>query len=139
MFKNILVPTDFSEDDTHALDIAVKLCSLDGGKIKLLHVIEIIANTSFEEFEDFYTTLEKRSYSDLSAMIAQFQEGEVKIEPDVIYGNRAHEILRFAGENHIDLIVMKSHRIDVEDRAQGWGTISYKVGILAQCPVMLVK
>ena len=30
MFKNILVPTDFSEDDSHALDIAVKLFSLDG-------------------------------------------------------------------------------------------------------------
>ena len=79
MFKNILVPTDFSEGDTHALDIAVKLCSLDGGKIRLLHVIEIIANTSFEEFEEFYTTLEKRSYDHMSAMIAQVQSDDVEI------------------------------------------------------------
>ncbi len=139
MFKNILVPTDFSDEDNAALDIAVKLCSIENGKIHLLHVIEFIANATFDEFKDFYTRLEKRSFVDLNGMIAQFRGRQADIEAAVIYGNRAQEILRFAQENQIDLIVMKSHRIDVEDRAQGWGTISYKVGILAQCPVMLVK
>jgi hypothetical protein len=32
MFKNILVPTDFLDDNQHALEIAVKLCSMDNGK-----------------------------------------------------------------------------------------------------------
>jgi nucleotide-binding universal stress UspA family protein len=139
VFKNILVPTDFSDEDSHALDIAVKLCSAKGAKIFLLHVIEVIANTTFEEFKDFYTKLERKAFKDLNEMSEAFQERQIDIVPDVIYGNRAQEILRFAHENQIDLIVMKSHRIDVEDRAQGWGTISYRVGILAQCPVMLVK
>jgi nucleotide-binding universal stress UspA family protein len=138
MFSNILIPTDFSEGG-HALDIAVKLCSMDKGRIHLLHVIEVIANTTFEEFKDFYTKLEKRSFKDLNEMISRCEGDRADIVPVVVYGNRAQEILRYAQENRIDLIVMKSHRIDVEDRAQGWGTISYKVGILAQCPVMLVK
>ncbi|MFP4085818.1 MAG: universal stress protein [Desulfobacteraceae bacterium] len=139
MFKNILVPTDFSDGDNHALDIAAKLASMNGAKISLLHVIEIIANATFEEFSDFYQNLEKKATKDLGRMIDQVQEPHVEIAPEVIYGNRAQEILRFVEERNIDLIVMKSHRIDVEDQAQGWGTISYKVGILAQCPVMLVK
>ncbi|MCD6305139.1 MAG: universal stress protein [Deltaproteobacteria bacterium] len=139
MFKNILVPTDFADDDSHALEIAVKLRSPGKGKIHLLHVIEVIANTTFEEFKDFYEKLEERSFKDLDKMTALFHERGVDIAPTVIYGERAHEILRYAHENEIDLIIMKSHRIDVEDRAQGWGTISYKVGILARCPVMLVK
>jgi nucleotide-binding universal stress UspA family protein len=139
MFKNILVPTDFSDKDSHALDIAVKLCSMENGKVHLLHVIEVIANTTFDEFKDFYASLEKRSFKDLNEMIAPYQGRRADITPAVTYGNRAQEILKFANENQIDLITMKSHRIDVEDRAQGWGTISYKVGILAQCPVMLVK
>lgn len=139
MFKHILVPTDFMDRDRNALDIALKLASIERGKIHLLHVIEIIANTTFEEFKDFYTKLERRAFKDLHEMIAPFQERQADVVPAVIYGNRAQEILRFAHENQIDLIVMKSHRIDVQDRAQGWGTISYKVGILAQCPVMLVK
>jgi len=138
MFKNILVPTDFSDEDSSTLDVAVKLCLTEDGKINLLHVIEVIANTTFEEFEEFYTILEKRAFEDMNDMTTRFRE-RVDIVPRVVYGNRAHEILRYAEEAGIDLIVMKSHRIDVEDRAQGWGTISYKVGILAQCPVMLVK
>jgi nucleotide-binding universal stress UspA family protein len=139
MFKNILVPTDFSDKDCHALAIAVKLSAMEKGKIHLLHVIEVIANTTFVEFKDFYERLEKKSFKDLNEMIASYETSRSDIVPAVIYGNRAQEILRFANENQIDLIIMKSHRIDVEDRAQGWGTISYKVGILAQCPVMLVK
>jgi len=139
MFKNILVPTDFTGNGCSALDIAVKICSIEDGKIHLLHVIEVIANTTFDEFKDFYTKLEKRSYKDLDGMIASVQMPQMEMIPVVIYGNRAQEILRYAHEQEIDLIIMKSHRVDVEDRAQGWGTISYKVGILAQCPVMLVK
>jgi len=139
IFKNIMIPTDFSEKDSNALDIAVDISSPAKGRITLLHVIELIAKTTFEEFGDFYKKLEKRSLKDMETLMAPYQDSPAKIEPRILYGNRAREILGFAEENQIDLIVMKSHRIDLEDRAQGWGTISYKVGILAQCPVMLVK
>ena len=139
MFKNILVPTDFLDNDQHALDIAVRLCSMDNGKISLLHVIEVIQNTTFEEFEDFYSGLEKRSFKGLNAIIARLDTKEMTVEPGVVYGNRTREIVRYAEENNADLIIMKSHKVDLEERSQGWGTISYKVSILAQCPVLLVK
>ena len=45
----------------------------------------------------------------------------------------------YAVEAGIDLIVLKSHRIDRQNFSTGWGTVSYKVGILAQYPVFLVK
>jgi nucleotide-binding universal stress UspA family protein len=139
MFKNILVPTDFLDNDQHALDIAVRLCSMDNGKISLLHVIEVIQNTTFEEFEDFYSGLEKRSFKGLNAIIARLDTKEMTVEPGVVYGNRTREIVRYAEENNADLIIMKSHKVDLEERSQGWGTISYKVSILARCPVLLVK
>lgn len=139
MFKNILVPTDFLDNDQHALDIAVRLCSMDNGKISLLHVIEVIQNTTFEEFEDFYSGLEKRSFKGLNAIIDRLDIKDITVEPQVVYGNRTREIVRYAEENNVDLIIMKSHKVDLEERSQGWGTISYKVSILAQCPVLLVK
>jgi nucleotide-binding universal stress UspA family protein len=139
MFKNILVPTDFLDNDQHALDIAVRLCSMDNGKIALLHVIEVIQNTTFEEFEDFYSGLEKRSFEGLNAIIDRLDIKDISVDPQVVYGNRTREIVRYAEENNADLIIMKSHKVDLEERSQGWGTISYKVSILAQCPVLLVK
>ena len=139
MFQNILIPTDFSGKDSHAIDIAWELCSPGNGKITLLHVIEIIANTTLEEFDDFYKELEDRSQRHLNRLASSRDTDSFTVDKRITYGNRAQEILRFAEENTVDLIIMTSHKIDIEDRAQGWGTISYKVGILAQCPVMLVK
>ena len=139
MFKNILVPTDFLDDNQHALEIAVGLCSMENGKISLLHVIEIIQNTTFEEFEDFYSGLEKRSFKGLNDIINRLDITETEVEPQVVYGNRTQEIVRYAEKNNVDLIIMKSHKVDLKEPSQGWGTISYKVSILAQCPVLLVK
>jgi nucleotide-binding universal stress UspA family protein len=139
MFKHILVPTDFLDDNQHALEIAVRLCSMDDGKISLLHVIEVIQNTTFEEFEDFYSGLEKRSFKGLNDIINRLDISQTEVEPQVVYGNRTQEIVRYAEENNVDLIIMKSHKVDLEEPIQGWGTISYKVSILARCPVLLVK
>ena len=55
------------------------------------------------------------------------------------FGDRAEEIVRHVGKAGTDLVVLGSHRIDPDWPGAGWGTLSYKVGILAPCPVLLVK
>ncbi len=139
MFQRILVPTDFSEQSKRALDIALAISELDKGCITLLHVIEIIADSTFAEFESFYSRLEDRARKNMDDWTDTMTGGGVKIEKKIIYGNRTGEIIRFAEENRMDLIVLNSHKIDVNDTSRGWGTISYKVSILSSCPVMLVK
>jgi nucleotide-binding universal stress UspA family protein len=140
MFSRILVPTDLSAASRQALALAVKLAAAYGdGRIHLLHVIETIADASFEEFEAFYLRLEHHAHEALQQMIADCAPGAIPVEPRLLYGNRAREIVRCAGECAVDLIVMASHKVDLQDPASGWGTISYKVGIFAQCPVLLVK
>ena len=139
MFQHILVPTDFSEQSKHAFDIAANIVRHEGGTISLLHVIETISGTTFDEFEGFYTKLEKRAWDLMDTFMAPYEDSHVKIEPKILYGNRPEQILKFASDHNIGLIVMNSHRIQPEDPVQGWGTISYKVAVLSQCPVMLVK
>ncbi len=63
-------------------------------------------------------------------------EGQERV---YIHGEKEYEILNFAQENNIDLIMLNSRKTDMNNPIQGWGTISHKVGILSQCPVMLVK
>jgi hypothetical protein len=36
-------------------------------------------------------------------------------------------------------VVLTSHRIEPDRPATSWSTTSYKVSLLAPCPVMLVK
>ena len=139
MFYQILVPTDCSDASRNSLDVAVKIASLDGGNVYLVHVIEMIADTSFHEFEDFYLKLERKAEKVMNSLVSSYQDAQLEIERKIVYGDRGREILRFAEDNKIDLIVMNSHRIEIEGPVQGWGTLIYKIAVLSQCPVMLVK
>lgn len=139
MFQHILVPTDFSAESKRAFDIAKTIVSSEGGVLTLLHVIEIIADTTFDEFKSFYLKLEERAVSHLDEWIDASSGHEFPVEKKIMYGNRVGEIIKFARESKVDLIILSSHKIDVDDPGRGWGTISYKVGILSQCPVMLIK
>ncbi|HPD60595.1 MAG TPA: universal stress protein [Thermodesulfobacteriota bacterium] len=139
MFKNILVPVDLTKKNKQALDIAVKIGLHAKSKIYLLHVVQTIASTSFSEFEDFYRTLEERAKKNIDKLITPYKKNKLPMEGKITFGNRVAEILSFASKNKIDLIVMNSHKITPKEPTEHWGTISYKVGILSQCPVMLVK
>ncbi len=139
MFEKILVPTDLSERSRRALAIALRMATPGSGSVTLLHVIETLADTPFEEIKNFYARLEERALSAMDQMVAAAGDGGVEIIQKIAYGNRAREILQAAGEMGADLIVLNSHKVEQKDPAAGMGTISYKVGILSQCPVMLVK
>lgn len=139
MFQHILVPVDYTKKNRHALDIAVNLAQSSQALVSVLHVIEIIYATPVEEFKSFYTALEEQAMQKMQDLLAPYNDGAVQIERMIRYGNRVQEIVRFAQEQGIDLVVMNSHRLDPNQPAQGWGTISYKVSILTECPVLLVK
>jgi nucleotide-binding universal stress UspA family protein len=139
MFRYILVPTDFSKKHVNPLEMATKLAKQFQSAIHLLHVIEIIPNAVFEEFEDFYNELENRAEKQMSDLMSDYQDRSVKVISHICYGNRVEEILKFVKENEIDLIIMNSHRVEMKNPVHNWGTISYRVALLSESPVMLVK
>jgi nucleotide-binding universal stress UspA family protein len=139
VFNRILVPTDLTERSLKALEVAVRMALHDGSRISLLHVIETIDDAEFEDFQDFYRKLEKHARKLMEDMAGKHGDERVLIERDIIYGKRVREIVRFAEKQAIDLIILSSHPVEKEAGLQAWGTISYKVGILSNCPVMLVK
>ncbi|MFN8440176.1 MAG: universal stress protein [Caldilineaceae bacterium] len=139
MFQRILVPVDFSEKNQRSLEIAHHLAATNQGTIYLLHIIEMIADSSFEEFRDFYQNLEHEASRKMAAWQTEFATSTIKIDHAIVFGDRVTEIVRIAEEQAADLIVMNSHRIDRNDPAASLSTISYKVSVLANCPVLLVK
>ena len=139
MFRQILVPTDFSKNHVNPLDIATNLAKKYKSTIHLLHVVEIIPNTTFTEYEDFYNRLEKKAQKQMSTLVSKYQGKSVQILPHISYGNRVQEILKFIKGHEIDLIIMNSHKVEFENPIHSWGTISYKVALLSERPVMLVK
>ncbi len=139
MYRTILVPVDRSQRARSAVDAAVHLASSGPGRVTLLHVVEVIKDTTYDEFRDFYDSLAELAVSEMEALLAPYRGTDVALDVEVVFGGRVHEVLRMAKERDFDLIVLQSHRIDPEDSAKGWGTISHRVGLLAVCPVLLVK
>jgi universal stress protein A len=138
MFRRILVPTDLTERATKALDLALKL-GAPTARVVLLHVIETVRGLEFDEAKPFYRKLEQKAQRSMTTAAGRLPKTHAEVVLEIVYGDRAEEIVKFAAAHNIDLIVLASHKVAPALKDRGWGTISYKVGILAQCPVLLVK
>jgi nucleotide-binding universal stress UspA family protein len=138
VFKHILLPVDMSARHQHAVEIAARFAIESDGEVTLLHVIDIIAGPWLQEL-DFYKRIVERARAHLASLGRSLAAQQVLGREEIVYGNRAHEIVRYALKAGIDLIVLSPHRIDPNEATAGWGTVSHKVGIWSQCPVLLVK
>ncbi len=144
MFRKILVPVDFTEKNEAAIRVAVELASPAGkgggeAEVTLLHVIETIEHLEPGEVEGFYRSLEARSAAKMFLLEERFQQAGVKARHEVLVGKRAETIVRYAEEHEADLILLSSHKVDRQHPALGIGSLSYRVAIVANCPVLLVK
>lgn len=139
MFKRILVPVDLTEKNRAAVDAASSLALEGGATVTLVHVVETIADAPFEELEDFYSRLERKAHERLREWVEELVSDGVDARQLTAFGRRSEEILRTAEEEGADLIVLSSHPVEPESGGRGWGTLSYKVALLARCPVLLVK
>lgn len=138
MFEQILVPVDLTAKNWRAVEAARDLAGLTGGEITLLHVIEPL-DLPFEELADFYEELEGRAAEQLRKLAGPLRDAGLKAQQHVIYGDRARQIVEYARENGFQIVILSSHRADLENPARDLATISHKVAVLAQTPVLLVK
>jgi nucleotide-binding universal stress UspA family protein len=139
MFRQLLVPLDFTAKNEAAVTVALETAGRDGAEVTLLHVIETIEHVDFDEMADFYRKLEAWAAAKLQVLIERFTAAGVRARYEIVYGRRVGSILEQAVSEKTDLIVLSSHLVDREHPALGLGIISYQVAILASCPVLLVK
>ena len=137
MFQHVLVPVDLTDRNRRALEMAARLAG-DDGEVTLLHVIETL-DLPFDELEDFYQRLHDRAHVEMDQMAEPLSVSGLNLVQRVSYGNRLREILGYSEENHTDLIVMGSRRLDPAAAPTGFATLSHQVAILSQVPVLLVK
>jgi nucleotide-binding universal stress UspA family protein len=139
MYHNILIPIDLSEKN----EVPVKLLSQWGAAtapaVTLLHVIETLKDIAFEDLEDFYRTLQRKADNTMDALRDELSAAGFHVHNRIVYGRRGKEILRFAEEEGIDLIVLRSHVMDRAHPGQGIGTLSHQIALLASCSVWLIR
>ena len=138
MFERIVVPADLTQANREAVQMAGRLAA-PNGRICLLHVIETIPGLELTEEKSFYERLEHKAATFLEELSGLLDRETVQVSAEIVYGSRARTILDEAKKLEADLIVIRSHRVSGESSDAGFGTLSYQIGILAECPVLLVK
>jgi nucleotide-binding universal stress UspA family protein len=139
MFRRILVPVDFTPKNERALTRARQLAELADGEVTLVHIVETLEDELDADLASFYRKLEAKAEERMTQSLAGLGEGGFSKRSAVVLGHRARAIADFAESEKVDLIVLSSHRVDPDRPGSDWMTISYKVAILARCPVLLVK
>ncbi|MDB5343138.1 MAG: universal stress global response regulator UspA [Schlesneria sp.] len=138
-FQHILIPLDFTEKNLEALNIAFDLAVVNRARVTLLHVVEQISGEADEELATFYTRLRVRAETELESRSQRFDQVGIVVDCKIRIGRRLHEIVTDSIDRAADLIVMSSHKPDLDRPLQTWATLSYQVSVLCQCPVLLVK
>ena len=134
--KHILVPIDFSETSDAALKYAVGLAQAVTAQLYLLHV----PGKTGEDLEaDFpIGQFESTARGRLEAVTGPEHLARIRPEYAVRIGTPADEIIRYATERDIDLIVMGTHgRSGVAHVVIG--SVTEKVVRAAPCPVLVVR
>jgi nucleotide-binding universal stress UspA family protein len=139
MYRRLLVPVDFTAKNARALRSACELAELADGEVVLVHVVETLEDELDDDLAGFYRKLEVKAEEKLAATLESLGEGRFSRRSAVVLGHRARAIADFAEHEKVDVIVLSSHRVDPDKPGHDWMTISYKVAILARCPVLLVK
>jgi nucleotide-binding universal stress UspA family protein len=137
--QRILVPHDFSETSEAAVRYAVALARNFGARIHLLHVGDQARLDLETEFPlGLEGAVEDAVRERLLKIVGPAEQAELRPEFVVRAGVPAAEIVRYASNYDIDLIVMGTHgRGPVSHMVMG--SVAEKVVRTAPCPVLTVR
>jgi nucleotide-binding universal stress UspA family protein len=145
-YKNILYCTDFSESSRAALPFAIDLTKKYGATLHIVHVYrdpEHIAEFEISsqmkmDWVRLAQSLGTETEKKLKSLCAEIDQELKSCQPRMLRGKPSNEIVRYAKENGIDLIVLASHGLS------GWehvlfGSTAERVLRESPCNVMVIK
>ena len=140
-FKHILVPTDFGETSTRALDLAVTLASKFDAELTLYHASWLPPASYAAYAEGLYwptDEMAREAKKELDATVAKAKLRYPKTDGLLGSGEPWQQVLNVARERNVDLIVMGTHgRGGLADLFLG--SVAAKVIHLTSLPVTLIK
>jgi len=141
--KRILVPTDFSESANHALAYGISFAREYKTELVLLHVIETLsvgyASDLFPvPMAEVLEEIGSYARGELEKLVAMAAERGVTAQQVVAQGKPAAEVIRYAKEHAIDMIVLGTHGRGVLDHAL-FGSTTERVVRKAPCPVLTCR
>lgn len=139
--KKVLFPTDFSHYNDAAFDFATTLAAEAGAVLHIVYVHDVRdLNAAMGEGSYMIAPTWEEEEREAAERLSQIvpKNKAVAYEHHCLAGTPETEILTFAENNDVDLIVMASHGRTGLARLL-MGSIAEGVMRRAQCPVLVVK
>jgi len=141
MFKDILLPVDLGNKEAQgkAVSTAVEMARAFGAR---LHVMTIVPDFGMSIVGSFFPAqFEKKALAEADKRLHDFVKETVPegiaVQHIVAHGTIYEEILRFAKKARVDMIVMASHRPELQDYLLGPNAA--RVVRHANCSVTVVR
>lgn len=138
--QHLLVPVDFSENSTPAIEAALALAKPTGGRVSLLHVLEPIIVPYGESLPiEPPSDVVRREGAEAEMETLRGRYGlENNVDTLVLSGSAWDTICETADQRHVDLIVLTSHG-HTGLRRLFLGSTAERVVRHARCPVLVLK
>ncbi len=141
MYKEILVAIDLGHESSwkKALPTAAEYASKFGANLHLVTVVPDFGMSIVSQYfpKDYEEKVMEDARKRLHGFIDEHVPAGIKTQVIIAHGSIAKEILRVAGEVKCDLIVMQSHRPELQDLLIGPN--AGKVVSHAKCSVLVVR
>lgn len=142
--RRLLVPLDFSPQAAGAVRTAKALARIDGGTVRLLHVVEtaILPDFYYAASESLFLAEPEVRAEAARRLEALDRETDgdppVEVEIEVIGGHAASDIGRRATEWEADLVVLPTHGHEGVERLL-LGSVADKVLRTTSVPILVLK
>ncbi len=138
MYKRVLLPLDGSELAEVALAYAKGIASRLGLEVLLLHVAGKGESDSLPLHRAYIEQVCERLRREMAEVQEKIGGKAVTVKGEVVMGYAADEILRYAGEKEVDLILMATHG---RSGIRRWvmGSVADKILRSSAFPVLLVR
>lgn len=142
--KKILFATDFSECAKAAQDYAAALAEQFQAELHVLHVMPDIAmmmpdpGTALSLPQNYLLDLKTEAQKSLDKLLPDASKRGISAVRNVRMGNPFVEIVKYAEENGIDLIVVGTHGRGALMHLL-LGSVAEKIVRKAKCPVLSVR
>lgn len=148
MVKKILVPTDGSEHARRAIELASDLAFRYDAMLYILHVVaettipdEVLEYIRVERVEESPEMVFQRKFGQGTIAAAEREarnKGLKEVQSEVVQGDPAEEIINYAREKGVDMIMIGSRGLG-QVKGMFLGSVSNKVCHVADCTCVTVK
>jgi universal stress protein A len=137
-YKHLLVPLDFTSKHDAVLSSACEMAKANDARVTLIHVIEPIEPIDDSAIDSFTEQLVSKAEKQLAERAHRLRDDGVNVNIENRIGKRAKEIVTFATDEAVDMILLNSHIITPESSDRSL-SLSYQIALLAPCAVLLLK